>query len=633
MTRVVPPVSPAVPVSEGESVVPVESPAVGAAELSAPPPGLIRTVNGGFPVLAPPNSTRTLTNPPAPAELPVDDGLYNVPSDVEWVQSRLVELGHLERSAFVPGEMNGATLQAISGIQSAIGLEPDQVISPDRRTYRALAVGVDDPPSLQAPIRPHPAVELSAAVHAVYNLPEDVAWVRERLAFHSRDDGTPFLTDGGDLFAAMREFQIDRNIPLGRTVIASPNRSTARALAEGGPPRELSAPVREPYQVDGEFNVEADVLATQRALVADGSLEVGSYTPGEVDVATSNAIRHFQHHFMASPDGRVDVGGTMEFFLSSTPSEWLSRDLGARNRFAVERADDAPVTALLHDPLNPRDGATPVPPAELRSIIAAAAPELIERAPGLFSNGGDEQAQLEDVLVQLYSTGWIESEFREDAQAGSYEGVFQISERQFYDYFERHYGEAHGRDFDNTADQAVAAAGITGEKASRFAEDFGEQPTHEELYILHQQGEIGLRLHEARPGRPAWENMNMAGMLQPMSPAERERQLNAWLNDAETPWFSGEGIDSELDVQALFAQLVRLPQITHRNDYVTPRHPGDSWGESAIRGNLSRRQRGFLGLPHVHEITGANMIDAWTRGVQQVERFYREAAESGALAH
>ncbi|MEO0813498.1 MAG: hypothetical protein AAFY60_11600, partial [Myxococcota bacterium] len=147
-------------------------------------------------------------------------------------------------------------------------------------------------------------------------------------------------------------------------------------------------------------------------------------------------------------------------------------------------------------------------------------------------------------------------------------------------------------------------------KADRFEANFGEPPTSGELYMLHQQGEIGYRIHRARPDEPAWINMNMASMLESRRPEERDALLTGWVE---------EGLLSADVAQ----QLRDLPHV--RPPVLVANSLDHRFGTQAIGGNLSREMRSRIedatspGLyyPRNRDILGRQMLDIWTQAVEE----------------
>lgn len=106
-----------------------------------------------------------------------------------------------------------------------------------------------------------------------------------------------------------------------------------------------------------------------------------------------------------------------------------------------------------------------------------------------------------DKLMAIIS---IESGGRPSVSTGSYHGLLQLSHAEFSKY-----GNG-GNIFDP---QANIEAGIKSlqDKSRRFQREFGREPSAVELYLMHQQGEAGLRSHAKNPDRAAWQNMLATG--------------------------------------------------------------------------------------------------------------------------
>jgi hypothetical protein len=93
----------------------------------------------------------------------------------------------------------------------------------------------------------------------------------------------------------------------------------------------------------------------------------------------------------------------------------------------------------------------------------------------------------------------IESGGDPGASTGSYHGLLQLSKEEF--------AQHGGTDIFDAEQNLRAGAAIIKEKAQRFTREFGHAPSVSELYLMHQQGEAGLRAHEKNPDLPAWQNM------------------------------------------------------------------------------------------------------------------------------
>lgn len=97
----------------------------------------------------------------------------------------------------------------------------------------------------------------------------------------------------------------------------------------------------------------------------------------------------------------------------------------------------------------------------------------------------------------------IESSGNPKAQTGSYKGLFMLDNAQF-----RRWG-GKGDIFDPVANADAAGAKLAVE-TKRLAQDpafKGRTPTAADIYLVHQQGEGGSRMHRRNPDQPAWKSM------------------------------------------------------------------------------------------------------------------------------
>jgi hypothetical protein len=106
-----------------------------------------------------------------------------------------------------------------------------------------------------------------------------------------------------------------------------------------------------------------------------------------------------------------------------------------------------------------------------------------------------------DKLAAMVS---IESSGRPSATTGSYKGLLQLSDSEFAKY-------GNGGDIMDPRDNLEAGVKALQAKEAGFKREFGREPSATELYLMHQQGEAGLRAHEKNPDSPAWENMASTG--------------------------------------------------------------------------------------------------------------------------
>lgn len=112
-------------------------------------------------------------------------------------------------------------------------------------------------------------------------------------------------------------------------------------------------------------------------------------------------------------------------------------------------------------------------------------------------NSAAQRNGLAPALLNTFAK--IESSGNPNARTGSYNGLFQLSNNEF--------GKYGGGNIFNPADNANAAAQkLAGESAS-FKAKYGRDPSANDLYMIHQQGEGGYGAHVANPNAPAWQNM------------------------------------------------------------------------------------------------------------------------------
>lgn len=142
--------------------------------------------------------------------------------------------------------------------------------------------------------------------------------------------------------------------------------------------------------------------------------------------------------------------------------------------------------------------------------------DAIDRSPvGTIIDRVARETGLDPAMMKAIAH--IESSGNPRAVTGSYRGLYQLSNEEFSRY-------GRGGDVFNAEDNAYAAAGSLKEKMARFRVNFGRDPSATELYLMHQQGEGGLRMHATHLDRPAWENMLATG--------EGKRKGEAWAKKA-----------------------------------------------------------------------------------------------------
>ena len=107
-----------------------------------------------------------------------------------------------------------------------------------------------------------------------------------------------------------------------------------------------------------------------------------------------------------------------------------------------------------------------------------------------------------DKLAAIVS---VESGGDPNARAGDHHGLLQLSPSEFAEYGRK------GGDILNGRDNLEAGVRSLMDKGRRFAAEFGREPSAVELYLMHQQGEAGLRAHEKNLDASAWQNMHSTG--------------------------------------------------------------------------------------------------------------------------
>lgn len=98
----------------------------------------------------------------------------------------------------------------------------------------------------------------------------------------------------------------------------------------------------------------------------------------------------------------------------------------------------------------------------------------------------------------------IESSGRPRISTGSYHGLGQLSHSEFAKF-------GDGGDIFDPRSNLIATVRSLQAKEAKFASEFGRSPSVTEIYMMHQQGEAGLRSHLAHPDWPAWKSMLATG--------------------------------------------------------------------------------------------------------------------------
>ena len=101
--------------------------------------------------------------------------------------------------------------------------------------------------------------------------------------------------------------------------------------------------------------------------------------------------------------------------------------------------------------------------------------------------------------------------------SGPYKGLGQLNSDEW-----KRYG--NGGNILDAKDNLEATVRSLQDKEQKFKTEFGRDPSATELYMMHQQGEAGLRSHLAHPDWPAWQSMLATG--------EGARKGEAWAKKA-----------------------------------------------------------------------------------------------------
>jgi hypothetical protein len=160
----------------------------------------------------------------------------------------------------------------------------------------------------------------------------------------------------------------------------------------------------------------------------------------------------------------------------------------------------------------------------------------------------------------------IESGGRPSADTGSYQGLLQLSKGEMAKY---------GNGGDRHDAEANLRAGVNSlrDKEAKFKTQFGRTPSSTELYLMHQQGEAGLRAHEANPDDQAWKNM--LSTREGQEKGERWAKAAIWGNvpsDMRHLFGSVDNITSK-EFMAVWAHKVEgIPYATALREGTKPKH-------------------------------------------------------------
>jgi hypothetical protein len=138
----------------------------------------------------------------------------------------------------------------------------------------------------------------------------------------------------------------------------------------------------------------------------------------------------------------------------------------------------------------------------------------------------------------LMSFARIESGGDPGARTGSYKGLFQLSDREFNKY--------GGGDIYDAEANANAGAAKLKAQTDQFRQKYGRDPSANDLYMIHQQGEGGYAKHSGNPGGLAWQNMYATAEGQAKGPGWAKRAI--WGNvpdDLKSQYGSVDNLTSQ----------------------------------------------------------------------------------------
>lgn len=213
--------------------------------------------------------------------------------------------------------------------------------------------------------------------------------------------------------------------------------------------------------------------------------------------ATGTALNPQPVSFQMPGGGRVDLHG-----VSPEVAAQIEHMTGLMGRLSGQ----APAKAASAEPA-PGGASSEVNPNRVASIDSLPIHSTIEKVA---KETGFDPNRLKGMVS-------IESGGRSGQTTGSYHGLLQLSKAEFEKY-------GNGGDIENDEDNLRAGVASLQDKEAKFATQYGRKPSATELYLMHQQGEGGLRAHEANPDAPAWENM--------ASTREGQQKGDAWAKKA-----------------------------------------------------------------------------------------------------
>jgi hypothetical protein len=196
------------------------------------------------------------------------------------------------------------------------------------------------------------------------------------------------------------------------------------------------------------------------------------------------------------PDKRSDASGGSLPLAAITPASLIETARSAARRLGLsgvispnaQQQPQSPQTAETNPVLNQRF---------IHHIANSPVGPVIQRVAERL--GFDPQKAMN--IAYIESTGDPQSNRYKPTQ---YKGLYQLNPDEWSRY-------GNGGDIYDAESNAEAGIRSIMDKSARFTREFGHEPSVTELYLMHQQGEAGLRAHERNLDRPAWMNMRSTG--------------------------------------------------------------------------------------------------------------------------
>ncbi|MVT66872.1 transglycosylase SLT domain-containing protein [Bradyrhizobium pachyrhizi] len=288
------------------------------------------------------------------------------------------------------------------------------------------------------------------------------------------------------------------------------------------PPQQSSSPPQGPAQTPAAGTPQGSTAPTsaqsqQPSLPADLQ---GAFTPDQLSKALAWAqrngrpleqvLRQWQRQFNPAPTPgnsptapNAPATGPRSEALPFSPTSYgaanvppavaaVARQVADRLGVNLSGPGGAP-DAIEQQPNQQASGAEVMNSGRAQRILSGPQGSLIQQVAQ--ANGMDPNKLA--VMVSIESSG------NPNASTGSYHGLLQLSQREF--------AQHGGDDIFDPRQNLEAGVKIIQQKERAFQREFGREPSATELYLMHQQGEAGLRAHERNPDRPAWENMLSTG--------------------------------------------------------------------------------------------------------------------------